>query len=114
MTDTASAAPSEREKFETWAQSLGLAHESNDPAAMWTWAAWQAALRAQPTPLDAMDTPEEVLPTIKGAGITGGYVVVTPAGWGDDKAIALRDAILRIFPVNPAFTPKPNNDGATP
>lgn len=50
MTDTASAVPSEREKFETWAQSLGLAHESNDPAAMWTWAAWQAALRAQPTP----------------------------------------------------------------
>lgn len=50
MTDTASAAPSEREKFEAWAQSLGLAHESNDPSAMWTWAAWQAALRAQPTP----------------------------------------------------------------
>lgn len=49
------------------------------------------------------------LPTIKGASISGRYVVVTPAGWGDDKAALLRDAILRTFPVNPAFSPKPGN-----
>lgn len=51
----------------------------------------------------------DALPTIKGASITGGYVVVTPAGWGDGKAAVLRDAILRTFPVNPAFSPKPDD-----
>ncbi|WP_431152502.1 hypothetical protein [Acidovorax facilis] len=51
----------------------------------------------------------DALPTIKGASITGGYVVVTPSGWGDDKAAVLRDAILRTFPVNPAFSPKPDD-----
>lgn len=52
----------------------------------------------------------DALPTIKGAAITGGYVVVTPAGWGEDKAQKVRDAILRLFPVNPAYTPKPETD----
>lgn len=50
------------------------------------------------------------LPTIKGAAITGGYVVVTPAGWDADKAVKLRDAILRIFPVNPVHTPRPSDE----
>lgn len=50
------------------------------------------------------------LPTIKGASITGGYVVVTPAGWDADKATKLRDAILRLFPVNPAHTPRPSDE----
>ncbi|MFM9934150.1 hypothetical protein [Achromobacter xylosoxidans] len=50
------------------------------------------------------------LPTIKGAAITGGYVVVTPAGWDADKAMKLRDAILRLFPVNPAHTPRPSDE----
>ncbi|MBO1012291.1 hypothetical protein IPU70_01925 [Achromobacter sp. SD115] len=49
----------------------------------------------------------DALPTIKGAAITGGYVVVTPAGWGEDKPQKVRDAILRLFPVNPAYTPNP-------
>lgn len=50
------------------------------------------------------------LPTIKGAAITGGYVVVTPAGWDADKATKLRDAILQLFPVNPAYTPRPSDE----
>lgn len=50
------------------------------------------------------------LPTIKGAAITGGYVVVTPAGWDADKATKLRGAILRLFPVNPAHTPRPSDE----
>lgn len=50
------------------------------------------------------------LPTIKGASITGGYVVVTPGGWDADKATKLRDAILRLFPVNPAHTPRPSDE----
>lgn len=50
------------------------------------------------------------LPTIKGAAITSGYVVVTPAGWDADKATKLRDAILRLFPVNPAHTPRPSDE----
>lgn len=50
------------------------------------------------------------LPTIKGASITGGYVVVTPAGWDADKATKLRDAILRLFPVNPVHTPRPSDE----
>ncbi|MFP3746980.1 hypothetical protein SB816_28240 [Achromobacter sp. SIMBA_011] len=50
------------------------------------------------------------LPTIKGAAITGGYVVVTPAGWDADKATKLRDAILRLFHVNPAHTPRPSDE----
>ncbi|MCZ8437156.1 hypothetical protein [Achromobacter xylosoxidans] len=52
----------------------------------------------------------EPLPTIKGAAITGGHVVVTPAGWDADKATKLRDAILRLFPVNPAHTPRPSDE----
>lgn len=55
----------------------------------------------------------DALPTIKGAAITGGYVVVTPAGWGEDKPQKVRDAILRLFPVNPAYTPKPETAFAT-
>lgn len=51
----------------------------------------------------------DALPTIKGAAITGGYVVVTPAGWGEDKAQKVRDAILRLFPVDPAYRPKPED-----
>ncbi|WP_063580972.1 hypothetical protein [Achromobacter ruhlandii] len=51
---------------------------------------------------------DEVLPTIMGAALTGGYVVVTPAGWDSDKATKVRDAILRLFPVNPAHTPQPS------
>lgn len=50
------------------------------------------------------------LPTIKGASITGGYVVVTPAGWDNDKATRLRDAILRLFPVDPVHTPRPSDE----
>lgn len=55
----------------------------------------------------------DALPTIKGAAITGGYVVVTPAGWGEDKPQKVRDAILRLFPVNPAYTPKSGTALAT-
>ncbi|MGE8691489.1 MAG: hypothetical protein ACN6PJ_30380 [Achromobacter sp.] len=55
----------------------------------------------------------DALPTIKGAAITGGYVVVTPAGWGEDKPQKVRDAILRLFPVNPAYTPKSETALAT-
>ena len=33
-------------------------------------------------------------PAIKGAWITGGYVIVTPAGSGPDKAQAVKAAIL--------------------
>ena len=50
----------------------------------------------------------DALPTIKGAAITGGYVVVTPSGWGEDKPQKVRDAILRLLPVNPAYTPPPS------
>ncbi|MFA1686526.1 hypothetical protein ACDY99_23840 [Achromobacter dolens] len=56
---------------------------------------------------------DDSLPTIKGAAITGGYVVVTPAGWDADKAVKLRDAILRLFPVNPAHTPRPSDELAS-
>lgn len=55
---------------------------------------------------------DEVLPTIKGAALTGGYVVVTPAGWDADKATKLRNAILRLFPVNPVHTPRPSDEFA--
>ncbi|BEG74475.1 hypothetical protein [Achromobacter xylosoxidans] len=51
---------------------------------------------------------DATLPTIKGAAITGGYVIVTPAGWDSDKATKVRDAILRLFPVNRAHTPPPS------
>ena len=55
MTDTAGAAPSEREQFEAWAKSHGTLHTKDKrgnyqytpTSAMWK--AWQAA-RAQPTP----------------------------------------------------------------
>ncbi|WP_315136443.1 hypothetical protein [Achromobacter marplatensis] len=50
----------------------------------------------------------DALPTIKGAAITGGYVVVTTRGWDADRAVKLRDAILRLFPVDPTYTPKPD------
>ncbi|QKI73896.1 hypothetical protein [Achromobacter xylosoxidans] len=53
---------------------------------------------------------DDPLPTIKGASITGGYVVVTPAGWDADNATKLRDAILRLFPVNPVHTPRPSDE----
>lgn len=32
---------------------------------------------------------------------------MTAAGWREDKATNLRDSILRLFPANPAFTPRP-------
>ena len=52
MSDTTSEASSAecRAEFEAWAKSHDLAYKSSDPAAMWTWAAWQAAWnrRAQP------------------------------------------------------------------
>lgn len=63
-------------------------------------------LRAARAPAESVQ--RDALPTIKGASITGGYVVVTPAGWGDGKAAVLRDAILCTFPVNPALSPKPD------
>lgn len=77
-------------------------------------------LKAQCQPLYTHPAPQQAapvamgdaMPTIKGASIGGGYVIVTPAGWGDDKAWAVRDAILRIFPVNPAYTPKPDESAA--
>ena len=55
-TDTASAAPSEREQFEAWAKSHGTLltkdkrgnYQYTPTSAMWK--AWQAARRAQPTP----------------------------------------------------------------
>lgn len=65
-----------------------------------------AAPTTHPAPQPSPVAQGDALPTIKGASITGGYVVVTPAGREDDKATVLRDAILRTFPVNPAFTPK--------
>ncbi|MEN4918232.1 hypothetical protein ABE485_06135 [Achromobacter spanius] len=52
------------------------------------------------------------LPTIKGAAITGGYVVVTTRGWDADRSVKVRDAILRLFPVDPTYTPKPEADAA--
>lgn len=58
-------------------------------------------------PVFAAPAAGDALPTIKGAAITGGYVVVTPSGWGEDKPQKVRDAILRLFPVKPAYTPKP-------
>ena len=69
--------------------------------------AYVDADRAARAPAESVQ--RDALPTIKGASITGGYVVVTPAGWGDGKAAVLRDAILRTFPVNPAFSPKPDD-----
>lgn len=63
--------------------------------------------------LGAAPAAGDALPTIKGAAITGGYVVVTPAGWGEDKPQKVRDAILRLFPVNPAYTPKSGTALAT-
>lgn len=39
----------------------------------------------------------EALPPIKGAWIDGGYVIVTPAGSGPDKAPAVKAAILAHF-----------------
>ena len=54
MNDTTSAAPSAecRAEFEVWAKSHDLAYKSSDPAAMWTWAAWQAAWnRRAPQPV---------------------------------------------------------------
>ena len=51
----------------------------------------------------------DALPTIKGAAITGGYVVVTTRGWDADRAVDVRDAILRLFPVDPTYTPKPED-----
>lgn len=97
MTDTTSAAPSEREKFETWAQSLGLAHESNDPAAMWTWAAWQAALRAQPTPPAADQEPF-------------GYFRAEPFGWTDCAETDEGAVALYEHPTPPAVV-EPLTDG---
>lgn len=41
------------------------------------------------------------LPEIKGAWVDGSYVIVTPAGRGDDKAKAVKAAILAAFPVAP-------------
>lgn len=61
-----------------------------------------AALAATPS-----SAPGTVVPTIKGVHIAGGYVIVTPAGWGNDKAYAVKDAILAHFTVNPHFTPRP-------
>ncbi len=59
MNDTTSAAPSAecRAEFEAWAKSHDLAYKSSDPAAMWTWAAWQAAWnrRAQPVAREPME-----------------------------------------------------------
>lgn len=77
------------------------------------WAAgdcYRAMIAAAPCPTAqvADRVLRDALPTIKGASITGGYVVVTPAGWGDGNAAVLRDAILCTFPVNPAFSPKPD------
>ena len=54
MNDTTSAASSAecRAEFEAWAKSHDLAYKSSDPAAMWTWAAWQAAWnRRAPQPV---------------------------------------------------------------
>lgn len=65
----------------------------------------RAVLAKWGTPAPSGDA---ALPAIKGASITGGYVVVTPAGRADNKAATLRDAILRTFPVNAAYTPSPD------
>ena len=78
------------------------------------WAAgdcYRAMIAAAPCPTAQVADRElrDALPTIKGASITGGYVVVTPAGRGSDKAAILLDAILRTFPVNPAFSPRPDD-----
>jgi hypothetical protein len=76
-----------------------LAHDGRENSATLLLYEAMKALRA-PAAGDA-------LPTIKGAAITGGYVVVTPAGWGEDKPQKVRDSILRLFPVDPTYTPKP-------
>lgn len=81
-------------------------HGRENTATLLLYEAMNALRRPAPAAGDA-------LPTIKGAAITGGYVIVTPAGWGEDKAQKVRDAILRLFPVNPAYTPKPETVLAT-
>lgn len=86
-----------------WENSIEYA-EFRDAKAEWD--------RTHPAPQPAPVAQGDAMPTIKGVSIGGGYVIVTPAGWGDDKAWAVRDAILRIFPVNSAYMPKPSEDAA--
>lgn len=127
----------ERAAFEAWAKGkkMPLARIGQQYDDFWVdhaWNGWQArAALDAPAAGDALDAarwrayaaqfPEisaaflamhdaDPLPTIKGAAITGGYVVVTPAGWDADKAVKLRDAILRLFPVNPVHTPRPSDE----
>lgn len=130
----------ERQAFEAWAKGkkMPLARIGQQYDDFWVdhaWNGWQArAALDAPAAGDALDAarwrayaaqfPEisaaflavhavdggDPLPTIKGASITGGYVVVTPAGWDADKATKLRDAILRLFPVNPVHTPRPSDE----
>jgi hypothetical protein len=83
--------------------------EGEEPRFYGHWEALCLATHQTATAQAAESVQRDALPTIKGASITGGYVVVTPAGWGNDKAAVLRDAILRTFPVNPAFSPKPDD-----
>ena len=71
MTDTASAAPSEREQFEAWAKSHGTLltkdkrgnYQYTPTSAMWK--AWQAA-RSQPTPPAVVEPLEPVVTDVHG------------------------------------------------
>lgn len=89
--------PTEFERFLLVDAVAGLMHDDEFIDALYSAV---TAARAAPAASDA-------LPTIKGAAITGGYVVVTPAGWGEDTPQKVRDSILRLFPVDPTYTPKP-------
>ncbi len=66
MTDTASAAPSERERFERHVKAYTGRdieyHERNGTTGLeFGWACWQAA-RAHPTPLAAVEPPRAFTP----------------------------------------------------
>ena len=118
-TDTTSAAPSEREKFEAWLHDNfgkrstvrapdGYAHSvahaalpSTYASVQMLWEAWQAACRAQPTPPAADQEPF-------------GYFRAEPFGWTDcaetdEGAVALYDrpappAVVEPDELSPDFT----------
>lgn len=90
--------PTEFERFLLVDAVAGLMHDDEFIDALYS-----VLTATRPAPADG-----DALPTIKGAAITGGYVVVTTRGWDADRAVKLRDAILRLFPVDPTYTPKPD------
>ncbi|MNK33429.1 DnaJ central domain protein [compost metagenome] len=107
--DAGAMSEDERQAFEAWwRRTRGLTitkqHYFELPEVYSSWEAYQAGRASVGAPAAG-----DALPTIKGAYITGGYVVVTTRGWDADRAVKVRDAILRLFPVDPTFTPKPED-----